>query len=79
MKKLKKYDFKHANSVRYPWDEWFDGEPREATRGEDYSCADSTFVTTLYGAARRRGLSCRTTRPKEGVVVFQCPIPEEGE
>lgn len=39
----------------YPWNEWSDGQWREAVRGEDFDCRVQSFVTALYHHARSAG------------------------
>lgn len=32
----------------YPWDEWSDGQWREATRHDDYDCTTASFIRQLH-------------------------------
>ncbi len=56
---------------RYPWDEWFDGKARILAKGEDFTSQISSFRTTVYECARRRGLKVRiaTVDNGKGVAV----------
>lgn len=55
---------------KYPWQEWTDGQPREAVRGVDYTCPDNSFRTACHQAARIRGLRV-AVRITESGVAFQ--------
>lgn len=60
----------------YDWDEWFDGQPRRATRGDDYDTDSRTFAKSVRSAAHRRGLTVQTKETEEWV-EFQTKEPED--
>jgi hypothetical protein len=80
MKKLKKYEFTVTKRGKYPWEKWFNGDILQAVQGEDYTCSSGAFIAAIHHAAKIRGLKARTSNLEQGIVVFQCPIPEgEGD
>lgn len=52
-------------------DEWFDGQTREFTRGEDFHGKPSTFRTSLYQAASRRGLRASASIVNDDTLHFK--------
>ena len=45
-----------TRAEKYPYDEWFDGQKRRLSVGDDFAAKPSVFRGTLYSAAKRRGL-----------------------
>lgn len=62
----------------YPWDEWMDGQWREATRGEDYSATTRSFRSSLIHRASTRGYRIQTHLTDAGVLFRFTPKTEEG-
>ena len=48
------------HGVRYPWDEWLDGKPRELVPGEDFKIKSASMRVLVYQAAYKRGLKVAT-------------------
>ena len=68
----------------YPWDEWTDGNIRQAKEGEDFSSSLKTFVQGLYAYANRHGAKVEVrTAPADGVVAFRFvpagEVPSNGD
>lgn len=55
---------------KYPWDEWINGNPWVATRGEDFHVACANFVATLHQKATSRGITVKTSTTGDKV-TFQ--------
>jgi hypothetical protein len=56
----------------YPWDEWTDGNIRQAKEGEDFASSLKTFVQGLYAYAARHDIKVEVrTAPADGVVAFR--------
>jgi hypothetical protein len=49
-----------ADSGRYPWDEWLDGQVRELIAGEDFTVGVEAFRRAAYTAAKERQLKIRS-------------------
>lgn len=51
-------------------DEWFDGNPREFIRQDDFpEMQASSFQVSIREEAKRRGLIMRTSRPNDDTVI----------
>jgi hypothetical protein len=46
----------------YPWDEWFDGQMRLLTRGEDFQTTAQTMCNSIAGAAQRRRVTVQVVK-----------------
>lgn len=66
-----------ARGDNYPWDEWFDGQIRKLTKGEDYDCLTASFSNAAYNARKRRGVEVRIS-VRGDIVYIQAAI-EEGK
>ncbi|MEV4350981.1 hypothetical protein AB0J83_41520 [Actinoplanes sp. NPDC049596] len=55
--------------VRYPWDEWSDGDKWLIERGVDYKSSDRMFQVAARQYGRRNGYTVRTRKHVKGVVV----------
>jgi len=51
----------------YPWKEWSDGLWREALRGTDYRCTDTSFQSAVHRHAMRHGRTAETRVTDDGV------------
>lgn len=63
----------------YPWDEWMDGQVREATRGVDFTCTPAGFQAAVKNHARRHGKVVQTSRNGDKVTFRFSPRGEGGE
>ena len=61
----------NARPTKYPWAEWFDGKPRELTRGKDFQQHPDPFHATAIGAARRYNVRLRTRVVDDDTVQLQ--------
>ena len=63
-----------TSQMRYPWDEWLDGQVRRLKAGVDFQCSpDSLEVTARRQASKRKaGLSFIRERGKNGKVISIC-------
>lgn len=56
----------------YPWEEWTDGNIRQASEGVDFVSSLKTFVQGLYAYAARHNVKVEVrTAPSDGVVAFR--------
>lgn len=61
MRTLSPEEWQHAllntqgGTVKYPWDEWFDGEPHLIERGIDYLILDKNMRKNIYRKQRKYG------------------------
>jgi hypothetical protein len=55
--------------VKYPWDVWLDGKPRDLTRGVDFTCSTVSFYRLVHHTARKRGIMVRTFLPRDRDVI----------
>lgn len=60
----------------YPWHDWFDGQARLLTPGEDFQQSLPAFRTLAYRVARENGYRLRT-RTMEGGLAIQA-LDSEG-
>ena len=57
---------------KHPWDEWFDGKPRELTRGVDFKTKPRSFIGAAYSHAKRHGRKfISATSADQKTVYFQ--------
>ena len=61
---------KRGRSEQYPYDDWFDGALWRLRRGEDFTVTPTSMRTTIYSAAKRRGVTVET-RLVGGVLLIQ--------
>jgi hypothetical protein len=66
-----------GGKANYPWDEWMDGQARILVKGEDFDVSIINMQNAFSGAARRRGLSCTTTKVSDTEVAVQA-VPLNG-
>jgi hypothetical protein len=59
--------FKHGRPVKYPWDEWFDGQSWKLTQGEDFHCTVDGMDSTIRAHAKRHGFEVRVKRSGKNV------------
>lgn len=45
---------------QYPFDDWFDGALWRLSRGEDFAVTPASLRSTIYAAAKRRGVRVET-------------------
>lgn len=62
---------KSARVSKYPLDEWFDGQARELTHGEDFDSKPDSFRNAISGAGRARGIKVLTRKTGEKTVAIQ--------
>ena len=54
--------WENVESVRYPWEEWTDGQTRKIKQGVDFFAnSRDNFRISLYTQAKNRGLGVHTT------------------
>jgi hypothetical protein len=74
-RRLKRYDFgdryRNNGRVGHPWNDWLDGSPWRLRRGDDFDASVKNFQAHAARAANARGLSIRTARESDEVVVIQ--------
>lgn len=58
-----------TGKMRYPWDEWMDGQSRLLVRGEDYTCQDASITTSAQYHAKIRQLRVKCEKVEEGYIV----------
>lgn len=51
---------------------FLDGSAWSVKRGEDYTNTTHSFLMGVRSAAKKRGLTVRTTQQTETSVIFQC-------
>jgi hypothetical protein len=60
---------RRGRPARYPWDEWLDGQARELEHGQDFTIDRESFRKSAQIIARRRGLTLKTSVPRESRTV----------
>lgn len=55
----------------YPWDDWLNQKPWRLTKGEDFKSEVTSFQSAAHNAAKEKGLSLKTSREGDDVVVIQ--------
>lgn len=70
------FDWKRKNR-KYPWDEWTDGQWREAEKGLDFDCTALSFATAVYHHARVSGKKAVTSVDGDFVLFQLRPAEEE--
>lgn len=45
---------------RYPWEQWFDGQLWELTKGADFKTEPASFRSAAFLQAKRRDIKLRT-------------------
>jgi hypothetical protein len=55
--------------VKYPWNTWLDGKPRDLVRGVDFNCSTVSFYRLVHHTARKRGIMVRTFLPRDRDVI----------
>ena len=68
---IKRHRIEGGRGEIYPYDEWADGNLREALQGEDFTCHPHSFRAALHRWARRNGDVRLSTRVDNGRVFFQ--------
>lgn len=68
-KVLKQFAFGGRAGVKYPWDEWLDGQIWELTHGKDFNCVVVNFRSAVYVEAKRRGKKVRISLRENSVVI----------
>jgi hypothetical protein len=51
--------------VKYPWEEWADGQARLLVKGEDFTCETISMISSLRKYADKVGKSVVVLRHKE--------------
>ena len=69
-KVMKRFDFPTSRRMRYPWDDWLDGQIWELERGKDFVVGLDQMRKNAYNAAWSRGLRARTSNNKGKLVVM---------
>jgi len=64
-----------GRSEKYPYDEWLDGKVWQLDEGTDFEVSKGSFMTSIRGAAKKRGLNVRS-RVLETAVVVQAFQPD---
>lgn len=64
-------EFKFRTYVKYPWDQWLNGEPWKLTQGEDFPVPMLHFRTGAAAAAVRRGLRIHAAVTSKTEIVIQ--------
>ena len=62
-----------TSTEKYPWGEWFDGQPRLFVQGEDYTTPTRSFCSVAHSAAKRKGLRLATRLAPNGVFLQAFP------
>ena len=60
-----------ADISKYPWEEWFDGQTRELTRGVDFTVTLASFRCTILAAGKRCGKRVITRAKNENTLLIQ--------
>ena len=68
-KVLKQFAFGGRAGVKYPWDEWLDGQIWELTHGKDFNCVTGNFRSVVYVEAKRRGKKVRASVKENSLVI----------
>ena len=58
-----------VGKVKYPWNEWFDGQTRELSRPEDFETTVSNMRNMIYVAAKKHGKKV-TCRPQGNTIIL---------
>lgn len=67
----------HGRGEEYPWDDWADGQTREAVHGVDFRCAPSSFRSAVAGWAARN-FTTHSARVVGDTVQFRLgPLSQE--
>lgn len=56
---------------KYPWGEWLNGKPWSIERGVDFEQSANNMRSTIYSAAKRRGISVVVHAPTETTLYFR--------
>ena len=70
---------------KYDWEMLFDGQVWQLDRGEDFDCIPANFRSSVYRAAKVRGIKARVkiagstvyVQRKEIGVLYPTPLPRE--
>lgn len=67
-----------GRAEKYPYDEWLDGQiwQLEEGEGKDFQVNKMSFMTSVRGAAKKRGLKLKS-RVLDNAVVIQAEKAEE--
>lgn len=65
-----------GRAEKYPYDEWLDGKVWQLDEGSDFDVTKQSFMTSIRGAAKKRGYKLRS-RILENAVVVQAFTPDE--
>lgn len=57
---ITEFPTKQVRPTKYPYSEWFDGQIRVLTEGEDFKIGVPSFRAALYTASKRENLTLRT-------------------
>lgn len=85
-KQIADFDFtRRGRKEKYPWDQWLAvGSTWELTRGEDaddedvdFTCTPESLRTTIYSAAKKRGVATQTWIGEDKVVIRTTEIVAE--
>lgn len=72
-----------SRAPKYPWTEWFDGQPREFVQGDgddaDFSATIRSFTGLAYSAGRQMGKKVVFRRTSENTIAMQATDVEPGE
>ena len=70
---LKKFDWSKIGTggSKYPWDQWLNGKPWKLMRGKDFDRAADSLRASVSAAAKRRGMTCRMTKPDDKTLIIQ--------
>jgi hypothetical protein len=73
--KIENYDFsRRGRKEKYPWAEWLDGNVWSLDAGDDFTCTSESLRTTIYAAAKKRGVSVNTFVDDDKVIVQAIPL-----
>ena len=77
-KVLKQHDFRSARGS-YPWAEWLDGQIRQLTQGEDFSCKVSSLRLQAHKQmAGNKDMMVRTNTLPDGKSIILQAVPRSG-
>lgn len=74
-RKLKNFSFTKNEServnrkIRYPWDQWLDGDVWELTPGKDFTISVASFRSGAFYNAKIRGMKIRTARKDDKLII----------
>lgn len=66
---MRNFDFPKTRRMKYGWNDWFDGQPWQLVRGEDFAVETRQMRKNVYEAAWTRGIRVRTSLSGGNLIV----------